>query len=77
MGIRRKPMEKENNPYPMRIKMFRVTRHLTQDAFAEQIGSTKQAVSLWEHGKTQPNLASLQKIVDTFGIETLKEIFTE
>ena len=37
------------------LKNIREKNNLTQDQMAERIGVTRQAVSRWETGETQPN----------------------
>ena len=49
------------------IKQLRLTSGLTQDALAEQLHVTRQAVSNWENGKTQPDLETLQAITEICG----------
>ena len=45
------------------LKSIREKNNLTQDQMAERIGVTRQAVSRWETGETQPNTEML-KIFD-------------
>lgn len=47
---------------------------LTQDALAQQLGVTNQAVSKWESDQSCPDIALLPGIADIFGI-TLDELF--
>lgn len=49
------------------IKQLRLNSGLTQDLLAEQLHVTRQAVSNWENGKTQPDLDTLQAIVQICG----------
>ncbi len=44
------------------IKKFREKEGLTQDNLAEKLVVTRQAVSNWETGKTQPDIQTLHKI---------------
>ncbi|MBQ8383234.1 MAG: helix-turn-helix transcriptional regulator [Clostridia bacterium] len=44
------------------IKKAREEKGFTQDALAEQLNVTRQAVSNWENEKTQPDIGMLQKI---------------
>ena len=37
------------------LKNLREKNHLTQDQMAERVMVTRQAVSRWETGETQPN----------------------
>jgi len=41
---------------------------LTQDALAEQLGVTAQAVSKWENDQSCPDIAMLPKLAEIFGI---------
>lgn len=49
------------------IKQMRQTSGLTQDALAEQLHVTRQAVSNWENGKAQPDLDTLTAITEICG----------
>ena len=42
------------------LKSIREKNNLTQDQMAERIGVTRQAVSRWETGETQPNTEMLK-----------------
>lgn len=53
-----------------RIKELRKQRGLTQNAFAEAIHVSFQAVSNWERGIAPPDLENLIHIADFFGILT-------
>ena len=43
---------------------------LTQDALAEKLGVTAQAVSKWENDQSCPDIAMLPKLAEIFGIST-------
>lgn len=47
---------------------------LTQDALAQQLGVTNQAVSKWESDQSCPDITLLPRIADIFGI-TVDELF--
>ena len=47
---------------------------LTQEALAQKLGVTNQAVSKWESGQSCPDLALLPGLADLFGV-TLDELF--
>ena len=65
------------------IRKYRDTLGLSQEELAEKIFVTRQSVSNWENGKTYPDLQSLLRLSDLFGlsldelikgdIETMKE----
>ena len=51
-----------------RISSHRKRLNLTQDALAEQLGVTAQAVSKWENDQSCPDIAMLPRIARVFGI---------
>ena len=53
-----------------RIVEHRKRLGLTQDALAEQLGVTAQAVSKWENDQSCPDITMLPKLADIFGITT-------
>lgn len=53
-----------------RIVANRKRLGLTQDALAEQLGVTAQAVSKWENDQSCPDIAMLPKLAQVFGIST-------
>ena len=50
------------------FKKLREERHLTQDQLAERIMVTRQAVSRWETGETQPNTDTLKLLSKEYGV---------
>jgi len=50
------------------LKELREKHHLTQDQLAERIMVTRQAVSRWETGETQPDTESLRLLSKEFGV---------
>ncbi len=50
------------------IKRFRTQNNITQEELAEKINVTRQAVSNWENGKTEPDIETLTKIAQIFDI---------
>ena len=50
------------------IKSIREKHNLTQDQMAERIGVTRQAVSRWETGETQPNTEMLKVLSKEFNV---------
>lgn len=53
-----------------RIMENRKRLELTQDALAERLGVTAQAVSKWENDQSCPDIAMLPKLAEIFGITT-------
>lgn len=56
------------------IANYRKKLDLTQDALAQKLGVTNQAVSKWETEQTCPDIQLLPQLADIFGI-TLDELF--
>ena len=50
------------------IKSNRTKLGITQEELAEKINVTRQAVSNWENGKTEPDIETLTKIAQIFYI---------
>lgn len=57
------------------IKRLRLSQGMTQDAFAEKMFVTRQTISNWETGKTQPDLETLSAISDLFQVEPTELIY--
>lgn len=51
-----------------RIKSLRTERGITQEALAEYIGISYQAISKWETGTTMPDISLLPKLAAFFGV---------
>lgn len=56
------------NKVNLMIKRLRLEKNLNQEQLAEQLHVTRQAVSNWETGKTQPDIETLTQIADHFGV---------
>ena len=56
------------------IAFYRRKLGLTQEALAQRLGVTNQAVSKWESGQSCPDIALLPQLADLFGI-TIDELF--
>ncbi|MCL2197808.1 MAG: methyltransferase domain-containing protein [Defluviitaleaceae bacterium] len=54
------------------IARYRKDQHLTQEALAEQLGITFQAVSKWETGQTVPDTVLLPKLAHALGVSVDK-----
>lgn len=50
------------------IKRLRLEKNMNQEQLAEQLHVTRQAVSNWENGKTQPDIETLMQIAEFFGV---------
>ena len=50
------------------LKNLREKYHLTQEQMAERLMVTRQAVSRWENGETQPNTDTLKLLSKEFGV---------
>lgn len=59
------------------IKKLRQDRGLTQEAFAERLNLTRQAVSSWETGRTQPDVEMLGIISKEFSVSIEELIYGE
>jgi|GEM_PF-1549083 len=57
------------------IKKFRKRENMTQQALAERLNVTRQAVSQWENGNTQPDLDTLAVIAGVFGVDMMEVIY--
>ena len=57
------------------IKNYRKKCGMTQDALAEKLCVTRQAVSNWENDKTQPDIEMLEKLAEAFDISIEELIY--
>lgn len=53
-----------------KIKLLRRKRKLTQTQLANKLGVTPQAVLKWEKGLSYPDIATIIKISELFGVTT-------
>lgn len=53
-----------------RISQYRKNLGMTQDKLAEQLGVTAQAVSKWENDQSCPDITTLPRLAEIFGITT-------
>lgn len=51
-----------------RIKQLRMERNLSQEAVAEALQLSRQAVAKWESGRSMPSTANLMALCDVFGV---------
>lgn len=59
------------------IKKYRTEKNMTQDALAEKLCVTRQAVSNWENGRTQPDVETLEKLAEVFEVSVEELIYDE
>ncbi|MBR5679754.1 MAG: helix-turn-helix domain-containing protein, partial [Clostridia bacterium] len=50
------------------LKNLREARGMTQEQLAERVMVTRQAISRWENGETQPNTDTLRLLSKTFDV---------
>ncbi|GHV06446.1 hypothetical protein FACS1894217_05140 [Clostridia bacterium] len=48
---------------------LREDENLTQDQFADAFGVSRSAVGMWETGKREPDLKTLERITDFFKVD--------
>lgn len=51
-----------------RIRKLRTGKNMTQEQLAQKLHVTRQAISNWENGKTQPDLDTLQQMAKALGV---------
>lgn len=59
------------------IKKFRAEKNLTQDALAEKIHVTRQAISNWENDKTKPDIEALEALATALEVQVEELIYGE
>jgi len=59
------------------IKRFREEKGFSQEQLAERLNVTRQAVSNWENGKTQPDINTLHNIAGILEISIEELIYGE
>lgn len=59
------------------IKKFRAEKNLTQDALAERLHVTRQAISNWENDKTKPDIEALEALAAALEVEIEELIYGE
>ena len=52
------------------IRKYRKSKHMSQDELAEKLNVTRQSISLWETGQTQPSLDNIVALAKLFDIST-------
>lgn len=64
-----------NNKIHTTIKHLRVEKGINQEQLAEALHVTRQAVSNWETGKTQPDIEMLTRIANFFEVSVERLIY--
>ena len=64
-----------NTSIPKNIKRLRQQAGLTQEQLAEKLFVTRQTVSLWENGKTQPDVQTLERIAAVFQVDLMGVLY--
>lgn len=59
------------------IKKIRKEKGITQEALAEKLFVTRQAVSNWENDKTKPDIESLEMLAEALGVDIEELIYGE
>lgn len=59
------------------IRRCRIERGMTQDMLAEKLSVTRQAVSNWERGTTEPDIETLDKLAQTLYVSVEQLIYGE
>ena len=52
------------------IRKYRKASNMSQDELAEKLDVTRQSISLWENGQTQPSLDNIMTLAKLFGVTT-------
>ena len=52
------------------IRKYRKASNMSQDELAEKLEVTRQSVSLWETGQTQPSLDNIIALANLFAVST-------
>ena len=53
-----------------KIRQYRKKNHLSQEELAEQLGVSRQSISLWENNQTQPTIENIVVLSNLFNIST-------
>ena len=51
-----------------RLRSLRKEKHWTQEELAKRLGLSPSAVGMYERGEREPNLETLEKMADVFGV---------
>lgn len=50
------------------LKIVRKSKKLSQQEVAKHLGVSRSAVAMWETGGSEPDLATVSKLADFFGV---------
>jgi len=70
------PEEIEKN-LPEKLKMFRAISGMTTNEVGQALNKTSSTVTMWEKGKSMPDIGTLFKLRKLYGISDLNEFFDE
>ena len=59
------------------IKRLRMLQNMSQEELSQKLFVSRQAVSSWENGRTQPDLDMIQKIAELFEVEVEELLYGE
>lgn len=51
-----------------KLKQLRISKNMTQDDLAEKLHITRQSISKWEQGQSEPNLETIKEICLIFNV---------
>ena len=57
------------------IKRLRLEKNMNQEQLAEELHVTRQAISNWENGKTQPDIEMLTQLAEVFEVSVERIIY--
>ena len=52
------------------IRKYRKEKNMSQDELAEKLGVSRQSISLWENGQTQPTIENIIALAKIFNVST-------
>ena len=55
--------------FPGRLRELRKSRNMTQPQLAQLLGIAKSTVSMYENGRREPDLETLEAIADIFNVD--------
>ena len=59
------------------IKKLRLQKGITQEAFSKTVNVSRQAISSWETGRTQPDIEMIGTLADALGVSVEELIYGE